>query len=81
MVRREEYQKTGESVKNEGMMDGLDSWGTDGGNLPSEIVRLVGASRDADRLRNCIKSGRIKSDNPRAAQGAAKPFVARVNIL
>ena len=30
MVRREEYQKTGESVKNEGMMDGLDSWGTDG---------------------------------------------------
>jgi plasmid stabilization system protein ParE len=44
--------------------------------MPSEIVWLPGASRDVARLRNFIKS-----ENPRAAQRAAKRIVEGVNIL
>lgn len=44
--------------------------------MPSEIVWLPDASRDVARLRNFIKS-----ENPRAAQRAAKCIVEGVNIL
>lgn len=44
--------------------------------MPSEIVWLPGASRDVARLRNFIKS-----ENPRAAQRAAKRIVEGLNIL
>jgi plasmid stabilization system protein ParE len=44
--------------------------------MPSEIAWLPGASRDVARLRNFIKS-----ENPRAAQRAAKRIVEGVNIL
>ena len=44
--------------------------------MPSEIVWLPCASRDVARLRNFIKS-----ENPRAAQRAAKRIVEGVNIL
>jgi len=44
--------------------------------MPSEIVWLPGASRDVARLRKFIKS-----ENPRAAQRAAKHIVEGVNIL
>jgi len=44
--------------------------------MPSQIVWLPGASRDVPRLRNFIKS-----ENPRAAQRAAKRIVEGVNIL
>ena len=44
--------------------------------MPSEIIWLPGATRDVDRLRNFIKS-----ENPRAAQRAAKRIVEGVNIL
>lgn len=44
--------------------------------MPGEIVWLLGASRDVARLRNFIKS-----ENPRAAQRAAKRIVEGVNIL
>lgn len=44
--------------------------------MPSEIVWLPGATKDLDRLRNFIKS-----ENPRAAQHAAKRIVEGVNIL
>ena len=44
--------------------------------MPSEIVWLPGATRDVDRLRNFIKS-----ENPRAAQRAAKRIIEGVNIL
>ena len=44
--------------------------------MPSEIIWLPGATRDVDRLRNFIKS-----ENPRAAQRAAKRIVEVVNIL
>ena len=44
--------------------------------MPSEIAWLPGASRDIDRLRNFIKS-----DNPRAAQRAAKRIIEGVMIL
>jgi len=43
--------------------------------MPSEIVWLPGASRDVARLRNFIKS-----ENPRAAQRAAKRIVEGVNM-
>lgn len=44
--------------------------------MPSEVVWLPGASNDIDRLRNFIKS-----DNPRAAQRAAKRIIEGVMIL
>ncbi|PCI43221.1 MAG: plasmid stabilization system [Moraxellaceae bacterium] len=44
--------------------------------MPSEIVWLLGASGDVARLRNFIKS-----ENPRAAQRAAKRIIEGVNIL
>ena len=44
--------------------------------MPSEIVWLPGASRDVGRLRNFIKS-----ENPRAAQRAAKRIAEGVKIL
>ena len=44
--------------------------------MPNEIVWLPGASRDVDRLRNFIKS-----DNPRAAQRAAKRILEGAEIL
>jgi len=44
--------------------------------MPSEIVWLSGTSRDVARLRNFMKS-----ENPRAAQRAAKRIVEGVNIL
>ena len=44
--------------------------------MPSEIIWLPGSIRDVDRLRNFIKS-----ENPRAAQRAAKRIVEGVNIL
>jgi plasmid stabilization system protein ParE len=44
--------------------------------MPSEIAWLPGASRDIDRLRNFIKS-----DNPRAAQRAAKRIIEGAMIL
>lgn len=44
--------------------------------MPSEIVWLPAASRDIARLRNFIKS-----ENPLAAQRAAKRIVEGVNIL
>ena len=44
--------------------------------MPSEIVWLPGASRDVGRLRNFIKS-----ENPRAAQRAAKRITEGVMIL
>ena len=44
--------------------------------MPSEIVWLPGASRDVDRLRDFIKS-----DNPRAAQRAAKRIIEGVKLL
>lgn len=44
--------------------------------MPSEIVWLPGATRDVDRLRNFIKS-----ENPRAAQRAAKRIIEGVNTL
>ena len=44
--------------------------------MPSEIVWLPDASRDVDRLRNFIKS-----ENPRAAQRAAKRIIEGVLIL
>ena len=44
--------------------------------MPSEIVWLPGASRDVARLRNFIKS-----ENPRAAQRAAKRVIEGANIL
>ena len=44
--------------------------------MPSEIVWLPCAFRDVARLRNFIKS-----ENPRAAQRAAKRIVEGVNIL
>ena len=44
--------------------------------MPSEIAWLPGASRDVARLRDFIKS-----ENPRAAQRAAKRIVEGVNIL
>lgn len=44
--------------------------------MPSEIAWLPGASRDVDRLRDFIKS-----DNPRAAQRAAKRIIEGVKLL
>ncbi len=44
--------------------------------MPSEIAWLPGATKDVDRLRNFIKS-----ENPRAAQRAAKRIIEGVNIL
>lgn len=44
--------------------------------MPSEIVWLPGASKDLERLRNFIKS-----ENPRAAQRAAKRILEGVVIL
>ena len=44
--------------------------------MPSEIVWLPGAARDIARLRDFIKS-----ENPRAAQRAAKRISNGVNIL
>ena len=44
--------------------------------MPCEIVWLPGASRDVGRLRHFIKS-----ENPRAAQRAAKRIVDGLNIL
>lgn len=44
--------------------------------MPSEITWLPDASRDVARLRNFIKS-----ENPRAAQRAAKRIVEGMNIL
>ena len=44
--------------------------------MPGEIVWLPGASRDVDRLRDFIKS-----DNPRAAQRAAKRIIEGVKLL
>ena len=44
--------------------------------MPSEIIWLPGASQDIDRLRNFIKS-----ENPRAAQRAAKRIIEGVMIL
>lgn len=44
--------------------------------MPSEIAWLPGASRDVDRLRSFIKS-----ENPRAAQRAAKRILEGVMIL
>lgn len=44
--------------------------------MPREIVWLPDASRDIARLRSFIKS-----DNPRAAQRAAKRIIEGVNIL
>ena len=44
--------------------------------MPSELVWLPGATRDVERLRNFIKS-----ENPRAAQRAAKRIIEGVNIL
>jgi len=44
--------------------------------MPGEIVWLPGASRDVDRLRNFIKS-----ENPIAAQRAAKRIIEGVQIL
>ena len=44
--------------------------------MPSEIVWLPGASRDVHRLRDFIKS-----DNPRAAQRAAKRIIEGVKLL
>lgn len=44
--------------------------------MPGEIVWLPAASGDLARLRNFIKS-----ENPRAAQRAAKRIVEGVNIL
>jgi plasmid stabilization system protein ParE len=44
--------------------------------MPSEIIWLPGATRDIDRLRHFIKS-----ENPHAAQRAAKRIVEGVNIL
>lgn len=44
--------------------------------MPSEIAWLPAASRDVARLRDFIKS-----DNPKAAQRAAKRMIEGVNIL
>lgn len=44
--------------------------------MPCEIVWLPGASKDVARLRSFIKS-----ENPRAAQRAAKRVIEGVNIL
>jgi plasmid stabilization system protein ParE len=44
--------------------------------MPSEIVWLPGALRDVDRLRHFIKS-----ENPRAAQRAAKRILEGVKML
>jgi plasmid stabilization system protein ParE len=44
--------------------------------MPSEIIWLPGASQDINRLRNFIKS-----ENPRAAQRAAKRIIEGVMIL
>ena len=44
--------------------------------MPVEIVWLPGESRDVGRLRNFIKS-----ENPRAAQRAAKRILGGVTIL
>ncbi|MBQ0779895.1 MAG: type II toxin-antitoxin system RelE/ParE family toxin [Thalassolituus oleivorans] len=44
--------------------------------MPSEIVWLPSASSDVARLRNFIKS-----ENPRAAQRAAKRIIESINIL
>ena len=44
--------------------------------MPSEIVWLPGASSNVDRLRNFIKS-----ENPRAAQRAARRILEGVKIL
>jgi len=44
--------------------------------MPGEIVWLPGASRDVERLRSFIKS-----ENPRAAQRAAKRILGGVTIL
>ncbi|EPJ47177.1 MAG: hypothetical protein OFPII_14890 [Osedax symbiont Rs1] len=43
--------------------------------MPCEIVWLPSAARDVDRLRSCIKS-----ENPLAAQRAAKRIIEGVNI-
>ncbi len=43
--------------------------------MPCEIVWLPSAIRDVDRLRSFIKS-----ENPRAAQRAAKRIIEGVNI-
>lgn len=44
--------------------------------MPQKVVWLPGASRDVDRLRNFIQS-----ENPIAAQRAAKRIIEGVNIL
>ena len=44
--------------------------------MPGEITWLPGAFKDVARLRNFIKS-----ENPRAAQRAAKRIVEGVNVL
>jgi len=44
--------------------------------MPREVVWLPEASRDVERLRNFIKS-----ENPRAAQRAAKRILQGVKIL
>ena len=44
--------------------------------MPCEIAWLLGASKDVDRLRDFIKS-----ENPRAAQRAAKRIVEGVALL
>jgi len=44
--------------------------------MPREVVWLPEASRDVERLRNFIKS-----ENPRAAQRAAKRILEGVKIL
>jgi plasmid stabilization system protein ParE len=44
--------------------------------MPCEITWLPGATKDVERLR-----GFIKSENPRAAQRAAKRIIEGVNIL
>ncbi len=44
--------------------------------MPCEIVWLPSAARDVDRLRSFIKS-----ENPLAAQRAAKRIIEGVNIL
>ncbi|MDZ7783917.1 MAG: type II toxin-antitoxin system RelE/ParE family toxin [Halioglobus sp.] len=44
--------------------------------MPREVVWLPSASNDIDRLRNFIKS-----ENPRAAQRAAKRIIEGVMIL
>ncbi len=44
--------------------------------MPSEITWLPGATKDVERLRDFIKS-----ENPRAAQRAAKRIIEGVSIL